>query len=140
MIEDNPFTGIGLNQYRREMTRYDETGMFVSQEFPNPVHNVFAHVTTEIGIPGGIIFCLLLIFAFFECLWAMRTHDRLLFALGLGLSVALIAFAISGVKEPGSLGSVRPPMRTFFLLIGIAMALTRIRLVLTSTRNSPIYQ
>ena len=127
MIEANPLTGVGVNGYRTEMTRYDETGIFVSQVFPNPVHNVFAHVTVEIGIPGGIIFCLLLIYAFFECLKAMAQHDRLMFGLGLGLAVALIAFAISGFKEPASLGSVRAPMRTFFLLIGIVMALGRMR-------------
>lgn len=127
MIEANPLTGVGMNGYRTEMTRYDDTGIFVSQVFPNPVHNVFAHVTVEVGIAGGIIFCLLLAYAFFESLSAMARHDRLMFGLGLGLAVALIAFAISGFKEPASLGSVRPPMRTFFLLIGMAMALGRVQ-------------
>jgi O-antigen ligase len=138
MIEANPLTGVGVNGYRTEMTRYDETGIFVSQVFPNPVHNVFAHVTVEIGIPGGMIFCLLLIYAFFECLKAMTRHDRLLFGLGLGLAVALIAFAISGFKEPASLGSVRAPMRTFFLLIGIVMALGRMQRALSAGRYSLI--
>lgn len=138
MIEANPLTGVGLSGYRTEMTRYDETGVFVSQVFPNPVHNVFAHVTVEIGVAGGIIFCLLLIFAFIECLKAMARHDRLMFGLGLGLAVALIAFAISGFKEPASLGSVRAPMRTFFLLIGIVMALGRIQRTLSASRYSHI--
>ncbi len=138
MIEANPLTGVGVNGYRTEMTRYDETGIFVSQVFPNPVHNVFAHVTVEIGIPGGIIFCLLLVFAFVECLKAMTRHDRLVFGLGLGLAVALIAFAISGFKEPASLGSVRAPMRTFFLLIGIVMALARMQRAQSIDRYSLI--
>lgn len=127
MIEDNPLTGVGLNGYRQNMTRYDETGNFVSQEFPQPVHNVFAHVTTEVGVPGGMLFCLLFVFAAIECFRSMNTNDRLLFGLGLGAFVALVALVISGMKEPGSLGSARPPMRTCFLILGFVMALSSIR-------------
>lgn len=127
MIEDNLLVGVGLNGYRANMTRYDETGMFVSQVFPNPVHNVFAHVTSEIGVPGGIIFCLLLLVALFECFKSTQTRDRLLFALALGAAAGIIAFAISAMKEPGSLGSVRPPMRTLFFLFGTVLAGGRLR-------------
>ena len=127
MIEDNPLVGVGLNEYRTAMTKYDETESFVSQVFPNPVHNVFAHITAEVGIPGGIIFCLLLVFGLFECFKTMTSHDRLLFAFGLGATAAVIAFVISGMKEPGSLGSGRPPLRTCFFLLGTILAVSRIR-------------
>ena len=139
MIEDNPLTGVGLNGYRQNMTRYDETGNFVSQEFPQPVHNVFAHVTTEVGIPGGVIFCVLFVFAAIECFKLMRTDDRLLFGLGLGAFVAIVALVISGIKEPGSLGSARPPMRMCFLLLGFVMALSCIRRSKGAARLSSEY-
>lgn len=132
MIEANPFVGVGLSGYRTNMTKHDDTGVFVSQIFPQPVHNVFAHVTTEIGIPGGIIFGLLILFSFYECFKTMSTNDRLLFAVALGASVSLVAFVISGIKEPGSLGSGRPPIRTFFLLLGAVMAISRVRNRLTA--------
>ncbi|HMS40967.1 MAG TPA: O-antigen ligase family protein, partial [Pyrinomonadaceae bacterium] len=108
MIEDNALVGVGLNGYRANMDRYDETEIFVTKVFPNPVHNVFAHITAEIGIPGGIIFCLLICAALFECFKAMQSKDRLLFAIALGVFAGLVAFVISAMKEPGSLGSVRP--------------------------------
>ena len=127
MIDDNPIVGVGLNGYRTHMTRYDETGIFVSQVFPNPVHNIFAHITAEVGIPGGLIFCLLILISLFECFKSMGTSDRLLFALAIGLAVGMIAFVISGMKEPGSLGSVRPPIRTCFFLFGTILALGRMR-------------
>lgn len=127
MIDDNPLTGVGLNGYRSNMIRYDDTDIFVSQVFRNPVHNIFAHVTAEIGLPGGILFCLLILAALIECFRTMTSHDRWMFALALGTAIGLIAFIISGIKEPGSLGSVRPPVRTLFLLLGIAFALARIR-------------
>jgi O-antigen ligase len=127
MIEDNPTFGVGLNAYRANMTRYDETGVFVSQVFPNPVHNVFAHVTSEIGIPGGIIFCLLIFAALYECFKTMATRDRLLFALALGVTAGIVAFVISAMKEPGSLGSTRPPIRTLFFLFGTVLAIGRLR-------------
>ncbi len=127
IIEENAFAGVGMNGYRTQMTKYDETGMFVSQAFPNPVHNVFAHITAEIGIPGGIAFCLLIVVALFECFKTMASHDRLLYALAFGAAIGMIAYVISGMKEPAALGSVRPPMRTGFLMLGTIMALSRMR-------------
>lgn len=127
MIQDNPLVGVGLNGYRSNMVRYDETEIFVTQVFPAPVHNVFAHVTAEIGVPGGILFGLLFLGALFECFKAMGDRDRLLFAVALGTAAGIIAFVISAVKEPGSLGSVRPPMRTLFFLFGTILAVSRIR-------------
>jgi len=127
IIEDNPLVGVGLNGYRSNMTKYDETDIFVTQVFPNPVHNVFAHITAEIGIPGGIIFCLLILVILFECFKTKSMHDRLLFAVALGAAAGLIALVISAMKEPGSLGSVRPSMRTCFLLFGTVLAISRIR-------------
>ncbi len=127
MIQDNPLTGVGMNGYRTHMAKYDETGIFVSQVFQNPVHNVFAHVTAEIGLPGGLLFCFLILAALYECLRTMASGDRLLFALALGAAIGLVAFVISGMKEPAALGSVRPPMRTLFLMLGTVMAVGRIR-------------
>jgi hypothetical protein len=127
MIEDNPAVGVGLNGYRTNMTRYDETGMFVSQVFPNPVHNIFAHIIAEVGIIGGALFCLLIVFSLFESFRSMGSDDRLLAALSLGLGLGMIAFIISGTKEPGSLGSARPPMRMCFFLFGAILAISRMR-------------
>lgn len=132
MIEDNAFVGVGLNGYRENMGRYDETQMFVSRVFPNPVHNVFAHVTAEIGVPGGIVFVLLVMAALFESLRALASRDRLVFAVALGVTAGLVAFIISAVKEPGSLGSVRPGIRTLFFLFGVALAVSRIRRMTSS--------
>ena len=128
IIDDNPIVGVGLNGYRASMTKYDETGIFVSQVFPNPVHNVFAHITAEVGIAGGVVFCLLILFSVYECFETMGATDRLLSSLALGLGVGMIAFVISGIKEPGSLASVRPPIRTCFFMFGMILALRRIRL------------
>lgn len=127
MIRENPLVGVGLNGYRTSMTRYDDTGMFVTQEFPNPVHNVFAHVAAEVGLPGGIIFCLLIVAAMIECFRSVRSGDMLVVALAFGVGVGLLAFVITAMKEPGSLGSARPPIRTLFLMLGAAMALSQLR-------------
>ncbi len=127
MIEDNAVAGVGLNGYRSTMTKYDETGVFVSTIFPNPVHNVFAHITAEVGIVGGVLFSLLLIYGIAKGISNSRSPDRLIAALSVGVAIGLVAFVISAVKEPGSLGSGRPPIRTCFLLIGAVMAVSRIR-------------
>lgn len=127
IIDDNPLVGVGINNYRQTMTKYDETGIFVSQVFPAPVHNLFAHVTAEIGVIGGVLFGLLIVAALIENGRTMTAGDRWLFALGLAVAAGLVAFIISAMKEPGSLGSTRPPMRTLFFLFGLTLALSRLR-------------
>lgn len=135
IIEDNPLVGIGLNNYRATMTRYDKTGIFVSQVFPNPVHNVFAHVAAEVGIPGAILFCLLILTAALINLRTMTsTHDKLRFALALAINAGLAAWIISAMKEPSSLGSARPAMRTLFFLFGATLAVSRLPLPLKNNR------
>jgi hypothetical protein len=124
MIADNSILGVGLNGYRTTMTKYDETGVFVSQVFPNPVHNIFAHTAAEVGIPGGILFCMLIIYGIVEGFRNGRSRDQAIAAIAVGAAIGLIAFVISGLKEPGSLGSVRPPFRTCFLLLGTVMAIS----------------
>lgn len=126
-IEDNPIVGVGLSGYRTAMYRYDDTTEHVTQIFPGTVHNSFAHVTAEIGLPGGVLFALMLVVAVLECWRSMASGDRLLFALGLGAFAAIVAYAISAIKEPGGLGSTRPPIRTLFLLLGFVMAASAIR-------------
>ena len=127
IIEDNPLIGIGLNDYRNEMRRYDDTKEHITQIFPGPVHNSFAHITAEIGVPGGIFFGILFLIGIFECWQTMASRDKLLFALALGAFAAIIAYIVSAIKEPGSLGSVRSPMRTLFFLLGFVMAVSNCR-------------
>ena len=127
IIKDNPLVGIGLNNYRATMTRYDKTGVFVSQIFSNPVHNVFAHVAAEVGIPGAILFCLLILTAALINLRTMiAMNDKLRFALALAIVAGLAAWIISAMKEPSSLGSARPAMRTLFFLFGMTIAVSRL--------------
>lgn len=127
IIEDNPLVGVGLSGYRTAMYRYDDTKEHVTQVFPGTVHNSFAHIMAEIGIPGGIFFGILLLIAIIECWITMSSRDKLLFALALGAFAAIVAYTISAIKEPGGLGSTRPPVRTCFLLLGFVMALSHCR-------------
>lgn len=134
MIAANPLLGVGPNSYRANMTRYDDTSTFVSQDFYNPVHNIFAHVTAEIGLPGGILFCLLIASAFVACVRTAGHRDAMVGAIAIGTAIGLVAFTISALKEPGSIGSARPPMRTLFFMLGIAFAIGRIRRVGSGTQ------
>ncbi|MBC7797444.1 MAG: O-antigen ligase family protein, partial [Pyrinomonadaceae bacterium] len=127
MMKANPIVGVGLNAYRTTMTKYDETSIFVTKVFPNPVHNLFAHITVEIGVFGGAIFALLFVIAAYECWLSLQSRDKLLFAFGLAGLAAIVAFVVSAIKEPGSLGSVRPPLRTCFFIFGAISAVSRVR-------------
>ena len=130
IISHNRTVGIGLSSYRSQMTKYDNTGVFISQVFPAPVHNVFAHVTAEIGIPGGVFFALLILWAMWTNWRTMRAasnFDALRFALALALFAGLAAWIASAMKEPAALGSVRPAMRTLFFMFGATLAVSRLQ-------------
>jgi O-antigen ligase len=55
MIRDNPFFGVGFNNFSLEMKKY--TNGSVSDEFSHPVHNIFLLITSEMGLIGLFFFC-----------------------------------------------------------------------------------
>lgn len=67
MIEDYPLTGVGMNRFRYSLVRHDypvpdfdypanpENNSFTRRIIPH-AHNMFVQVTTDLGIPGLIVF------------------------------------------------------------------------------------
>lgn len=126
MIQKNPLLGVGLSSYESVMRNYDRTADFISEHFPYPVHNMFLHIAAEAGIPA--LLCLVgLALITLRCGWqAWRRRDAehsLPRALALGLMIGLVAYLITGLKEPSSFDSGQ--IRTLFLLGGLLIATER---------------
>jgi putative inorganic carbon (hco3(-)) transporter len=123
MITDNPWLGVGLANYEAEMRRYDTTSELISDGFDWPVHNIFLHMTAEAGIPAALSFVALIVIALRRGWRALGSHDPFLRAHAAGLIAGIIAYLITGLKEPGSFGSTK--LRLLFLFCGLLLALER---------------
>lgn len=99
MIADHPLFGIGWGAYSRVYPAYD---FFVLDPGTRifHAHNLYLHIAAEIGLPG--------LFAFLAIMYgharlAMRlaaeTADRWLSGLMLGILVALVSIAVSGLTD-----------------------------------------
>src|SRR5262245_34027435 len=125
MIADNLWLGVGLSNYEAEMRRYDTTSELISDGFDWPVHNIFLHMTAEAGIPATLSFLTLMIIALRRGWRALSSRDPFFRALAAGLIAGIIAYMLSGLKEPSSFGS--PKLRLCFFFCGLLLALDRAR-------------
>ncbi len=55
LIQDNPWTGVGWDNYTQVFGKYDTTAVNHSAEFPFIVHNGFAYVASEYGVPALLL-------------------------------------------------------------------------------------
>jgi putative inorganic carbon (HCO3(-)) transporter len=119
MVRDHPWLGLGLNSYYEEARRYDRTPDLISEEL-FAVHNFYFHIAAETGLPGVLLFVLLHLLAAWQGWRARRGADPFLRALALGLLCGQAAFLLTGLKEPGTLGSWL--LQDTFLLWGLLLA------------------
>jgi O-antigen ligase len=137
IIADNPLLGVGLSNYEAEMRRYDHTPERITDDFPWPVHNIFLHQAAEAGLPALLFFFALVSVALWQGFSALRSHDRLLQAIAIGLICGLLAYFTTGLKELGSFGS--PQLRLCFLTCGLLLAVGRVhRQQIVQRTNSPL--
>ncbi len=133
MIKDHPVLGLGLNSYYNEARRYDRTPDLISEEL-FAVHNFYFHIAAETGVPGVGLFVLLHLLAAWQGWRAMHGPDALLRALATGLLCGQMAFLLTGLKEPGTLGSWL--LQDTFLLWGLLLAVAQANRRTTATNDS----
>ncbi|HNR67334.1 MAG TPA: O-antigen ligase family protein [bacterium] len=92
IIKEHSLTGTGLNNYR----------MYVSEETAGTrvVHCTYLLVTAELGIPGGVIFILLILSFLVVGLRAMRSNDFYLKNSATALVMAQSIFIIAMLPSP----------------------------------------
>jgi len=74
IIRDNPWFGVGLNNYTSAIYKYDTTAMAVSYDFPKPVHHEFFLICAEQGLPVIGLFFLMLAVIFIRLISIGRSH------------------------------------------------------------------
>ena len=124
MIEDFPFTGVGLNNFRRVVPLLYPLFLISPAVDISHAHNHLLNTAAELGIPGLIAYVGLWIGAA-VLLWRswQRADGPLLQAVAAGIAASLLAYFVYGLFDAVALGA-RPGF-LFWLLLGLAAALPR---------------
>jgi len=128
MIVDNPMLGVGLNNGTSEKGRYVNVSFNKfdpdTQFYLEPTHNLYLSLTSEIGIPGAILY-----FGFFAVI-AWRTYRTAVSAtdpeirfFAAALVVVAAGAATSWMFDPFH---EEGPVSLLWLYSGIAVALSRL--------------
>jgi putative inorganic carbon (HCO3(-)) transporter len=122
VIQDFPFTGVGLNNFRRVVPLlYPLFLISPSFDFAH-AHNHLLQTAAELGIPGLIAYLALWMGATW-LLWQSwpRAQQPLLRAAVAGIAASLLAYFVYGLLDAVALGA-RPGF-LFWLLLALAAAL-----------------
>jgi putative inorganic carbon (HCO3(-)) transporter len=129
MIQDFPFTGIGMGSFGDLADILYPFFSFPAQSVPH-AHNLFLQVAVDLGIPGLIAWVAVFILASASAWLAYRQglarRDRWLAGLGAGLVCSQAALVVHGMTDAVTWGMVRPAPLTW-VLWGMAFSLWRVR-------------
>lgn len=125
MIQDFPFTGIGMGCFIPVVDRLYPLMSFSADHIPPHAHNLFLQIGVDLGIPGLLAWLAILVSSL---LAAWRTYragkwmgNGLLMGLGAGLLCSQIALIVHGMTDAVTWGMVRPAPIVWFIW-GLSMA------------------
>jgi putative inorganic carbon (HCO3(-)) transporter len=115
MIQDFPFTGVGMGTFRPVAeTLY---ALFDSSETLTHAHNLFLQVAVDLGFPGLIAWLATLMLVVVGGWWLYRqgraAGDGWLSGLGAGLLCSQVALVTHGLVDAVTWGGVRPAVITW---------------------------
>jgi O-antigen ligase len=101
MIQDHPFAGIGLHNFKPMMPRYVRPG----EEIASLAHNTYIELTAEVGFVGTMAF----VAVFIAAIWTLNRVRRRAIALrctylantALGMQAGVISYLISACFMTG---------------------------------------
>jgi putative inorganic carbon (HCO3(-)) transporter len=127
MVQDFPFTGVGMGSFGDLADVLYPFFSFPAQSVPH-AHNLFLQVAVDLGIPGLIAWFAVFILATTAAWQAYRQgasrRDGWAAGLGAGLLCAQAALVVHGLTDAVTWGMVRPAPLTWALW-GMAFALRR---------------
>lgn len=122
-IEDFPFTGTGMNMFRRIVHVLYPLFLIAPDTDLGHAHNEFLQVALDLGLPGLIAFCALYVGAAWMLyrVWAAPIANGFARVLTLGIGGALFAHMLYGMTDAVALGA--KPAVLFWLLLGLTCGL-----------------
>ena len=105
IIQEYPYLGIGINNYTEIMWEYDTTEEGLAQITSFPVHNIFLHITAEMGIFAFFTFLWFIFSIFLTGLIYIFNNDNFMILVVIGMLAGLLAFLLHGMVDTASIGS-----------------------------------
>ena len=105
IIKAHPFLGIGINNYSEVMWQYDNTEEGLEEITRYPVHNIFLHITAEMGIFGLALVLWLLAMILYGSVHYITRHEGFIVYAVIGMVAGIMAFLIHGLFDTASIGS-----------------------------------
>jgi hypothetical protein len=118
MVQDFPFTGIGIGTYRPTMNTFYPLFLLGSDPRISHVHNAILQVAVDIGIPG-LVACVALVTTF--GIAARRVYARLdhrgVRCLVVGMACGMLAHVVYGITDAFPVGS--EPGATIWVVLAV---------------------
>jgi putative inorganic carbon (HCO3(-)) transporter len=133
MVQDVPFTGIGIGQFNPVLQAFYPTFLASPTRIVPHAHNVYLSYAVELGVPGALAFAALVGLAVWHAVRAFRSTDIRLSWAGFGLGLGVLSFLIYGLTDaiaPGARAGI-----VLWIVLGLATASGRI-----STNAQPAAQ
>lgn len=115
ILQDFPFTGIGLGMFRVIAPALYPFIFFIPQRLLSDAHNTFLQVGMDTGILGLVSYLGILVVAISLGLRAAHSPDPFIEALGIGVTATLIGIHTYGLLNATALGA-KPGIFLWFLL------------------------
>jgi putative inorganic carbon (HCO3(-)) transporter len=124
-IQDFPFTGMGLNTFRRVVHVLYPLFLIGPDMDIAHAHNQFLQVALDLGLPGLVAYVALWIAAIVLLVRAWRsTRDLWLRAVTLGLAGSFVAYFVYGLADTVALGA--KPGLAFWTLLALCVAVRNV--------------
>ncbi len=118
VIQAHPLLGIGVNNYLYVMTDYDNTEVQITKTFRSTVHNLYLQVTAETGIPGLLLFLLLLLAVLLRMRKNINFAPKKYRQFQLGVFCGFITFLIHSLVDNSDL--TQTPSFIFWIYIALS--------------------
>ncbi|WP_027857981.1 O-antigen ligase family protein [Marinobacterium jannaschii] len=121
VIQQNPLSGVGLNQYTYFMAQYDRTLEAIASNYLYPVHNTYLLVAAETGVPNILLILLFITLVLWRGLKLFLRADGIVAAMTLGAIGGIISWMIHNLVDLTSIYEAYP----FWVLFGLIIAMDR---------------
>jgi putative inorganic carbon (HCO3(-)) transporter len=125
MLQDFPFTGVGMGQFSLVLHALYTPFLIPPDYWVAHAHNVFLQLALDLGIPGAAAMAFV-IGAFLREMWraARRSADPVPQAIAVGLGAGMLAFLVYGLTDAISIGARGSIV--LWVVLGIGAALARV--------------
>lgn len=110
-IKENPLTGCGYGNWKIESVKY-EYGFYNDFNYSKHVHNDFLQIAAEAGIPAGVLFLSIFLFALIYTIKVVRSDTKQ--EIKLLSAISLMALAGYFTDATFNFPAERPVMQAYF--------------------------